>query len=154
MKTILYLIFCLLLATCVPKGIVTKSEMIKQGITGKVIWVEGNQMPGMNKKNDNALQGKPVVREIHIYKLVNIRDTESENAFFSQVKGNLVKKVSSDKTGIFQAALPIGEYSIFIKEGEHLYANIFDGNNNVFPVVVNEDKITNIQIKIDYNAAY
>ena len=154
MKKIIVVLICLLTAACINKPAQKPQKQIKQGVTGQVIWLEGNLMPTINDPNTKARQGKPVAREIHIYKLTNVKDTESTGGFFTKVKGTPVKKTQSDQSGLFSIQLPVGEYSIFVKESQGLYANLFDGNNYINPIVVNKDKITEIKLKIDYKALY
>jgi hypothetical protein len=51
--------------------------------------------------------------------------------------------------------LPEGQYSIFVwEDGKGLYANGFDGQNNIFPVTVQKGKVEPITITVDYMAAY
>jgi hypothetical protein len=64
----------------------------KQGIKGQVFWVSGNQMPGPEKIKAPQ-QG--IVREIHIYKVATQNDVVMENNYYSQVKTELVAKVTS-----------------------------------------------------------
>ena len=145
---------CFLALACVNQPTQKLQKQIQQGITGQVIWLEGNLMPSIDHPDTKARRGKPVVREIHVYKLTNVKETESRNGFFTKIKGNLIKKSGSNESGYFSIQLPVGEYSIFIKEEQGLYANLFDGNNNINPVVVNKDKVTEIQVKVDYKAVY
>jgi len=50
---------------------------------GQLVWVTGNQMPGPDKKPE-ARQG--VVREVHVYELLNQNDVESDGVFIKKVK--------------------------------------------------------------------
>lgn len=154
MKKTTPVLICLLIAGCIAQPSQKLQKKIKQGVTGKVIWLEGNLMPTIGDTNTKAREGRPVVREIHVYKLINVKETQSQDGFFTKIKGNLIKKSLSDESGHFSIQLPIGEYSIFIKEEQGLYANLFDGSNNINPVVVNKDKVTEITIKVDYKAMY
>ncbi|MDN5215433.1 carboxypeptidase regulatory-like domain-containing protein [Fulvivirgaceae bacterium BMA12] len=146
-------IIALPIVGCVNQPSQNPQKKIKQGIKGTITWLEGNLMPGPDS-NIKAKEGKPVVRQIYVYKLVNVKETESEGSFFTKVKGNLVKKSQSTEAGDFYIQLPVGEYSIFVKEEKGLYANLFDGNSNINPVVVNKNKVTEIALKIDYKAFY
>ncbi len=152
MNIILCNVFILLFTACAVQPINSTSK-IKQGVAGTVLWKEGNLMPTIDRPN-KAIQGKPVKRQIFIYKLVNVKDTEMEGPFFSKIRGNLVKKIQSDEQGKFETQLPVGEYSLLVKEEKGLYANLYDGNNNINPVVVNKNKITKIDINVDYKAVY
>jgi hypothetical protein len=66
----------------------------------------------------------------------------------------MIKKVSSNRRGKFKVKLPPGEYSLFIKEKEGLFANRFDQNNRINAVEVKPGKFTRITILVDYEATY
>lgn len=122
-----------------------------QGITGKVEWVSGNQMPGPGKQ-----YAKPIgiQREIWIYQAVSVIDTKSEGVFFSEINVELIKKVITRPNGKFKVKLPPGEYSLFIKEGNGLFANQFDSQNRINYVNVQRGKFAEFNIRVDYEAAY
>ncbi len=153
MNAIIVNLLLLLFTSCAVKPTNINENDIKQGVEGRVLWMEGNLMPTTDKPNA-AIKGKPIERQIFIYKLVNVMDTETDGRFFTKIKGKLVKKVQSDAQGKFKAQLPVGEYSLLVKEEKGWYANLFDGDNNVNPVVVNKNKITKIDINVDYKAVY
>jgi hypothetical protein len=129
----------------------TCGSLNKQGIVGQLVWVSGNQMPGPDKKPE-ARQG--VVREVHVYELLNQNDVESDGVFIKKVKKPLIKTAVSDSNGNFKVSLPPGSYSILIKEANGLFANQFDQNNNIQPVIVKETGFSQINIIINYEAAY
>ena len=60
----------------------------------------------------------------------------------------------SDTNGYFNAKLPVGSYSLFIKVDSLYYANLFDGENNIFPVKVVQNKMTKVEFKMDHDAVY
>ena len=127
-----------------------------QGISGELRWVEGNLMPAVGDTSYvKRAEGKPVQREIHIYKAVKIDDAlVEEGTFFKSVNSELVKKIRTNDEGKFRIALPSGYYSIFVLEQGRLYANSFDGNNFINPVTVEPGKFTDIKISINYKAYY
>ncbi|MBX2971434.1 MAG: carboxypeptidase regulatory-like domain-containing protein [Cyclobacteriaceae bacterium] len=123
-----------------------------QGISGRVEWVSGNQMPGPDRP---ATKAKGIKREIWIYQPTTIAEVEaSEGVFFSNVKTTLVKKAKSNCKGRFRVNLPPGEYSIFIKEKNGLFANQFDGLNRIHCVTVKPGEFTEITVLVNYEAAY
>lgn len=100
-------------------------------------------------------QEKPISREIHIYALTGEKQAHQKNdVFYTDIETPLIKKVSSDKDGSFSVWLPPGQYSLFTKEPEGLYANTYDGAGNIQPVTVAEDSISRITLRIDYKAVY
>jgi hypothetical protein len=123
----------------------------KQGISGKVFWVSGNQMPSPGNYI-TPQQGAP--REIQIYKVAKLNETDQINGFFTAIKTEFIKKVFSDIEGSFKIKLPPGEYSVFVKEPQGLFANSFDKDNKINVVVVKPGKFSWVTINIDYDAAY
>lgn len=130
-------------------------DEIKQGIKGKVVWLEGNQMPRITDEYETPRQkGEPVQREVYIYELTNTSQVKMEETFYTKITTPLVKKVQTDKNGNFKAALEEGKYSVFVMEEQGLWANIYDGEGNIMPVEVNTGKVTSLKIEINYKAAY
>lgn len=143
----------LFLANCkAPQGSITSEISINEGIAGRVLWREGNFMPTI----DGGDQGKSIgiSREILIFELTNINQVTQRDEFFTDIKSRLIKSVTSNPDGIFEVAIEPGTYSVFTKEEGGLFANIYDGENNIFPVTVDSGKVTGVTIVIDYKAAY
>ena len=127
------------------------SSSLDQGIRGKVVWVEGNQMPGPGRKTN---VGAPVVRELLIYEVLKMNELERKGSLFVEPTEKPVIIVKSDESGNFEATLPVGVYSILTREEDGLFANSFDGDNNVMPVEVLEGEYTEVNITINYKAVY
>jgi hypothetical protein len=129
------------------------SNFQKQGITGYVYRVSGNQMPSPGRK-----PGKPTGAKttLYFFSLTNISQVKrlANSAFYLSVETKLVKMTDSDTSGYFHVDLPVGRYSIFTKKDTLFYANRFDSYNNISPVEVQSRKITNVEIRVDYDAAY
>jgi hypothetical protein len=128
-------------------------DIIRQGISGKVRWYEGNLMPTVG---DAPVQqrGKAVQRRLHVYELTHRNQATEESGFFSQLSTKQVATVTTDSLGQFQLSLPVGKYSILVEEEAGLFANRFDGEGHITPVRVEADEVTRLDIKIDYRAAY
>ena len=123
-----------------------------QGIKGQVFWLSGNQMPGPRTETAPTLG---IQREIVIYKLTTLQETNQENTpFFSDIKTELVTKVQSKKDGSFKVKLPPGAYSIFIQEPKGLFANTLNANGEINRLDVNPKKYTWISITVDYEASF
>jgi hypothetical protein len=122
----------------------------RQGICGKVEWAEGNQMPGVNKKN--AVVG--VEREIHIYKPVNRKSLRMRDGLYPEISGQLIKVVKSSPDGTFTVKLPAGDYSVFVKEPSGFFANIFAGDGTLNPVTVKKREFVVFKITVNYKAVY
>ncbi len=123
----------------------------KQGLQGQVFWVSGNQMPGPEavlSPNQGA------VREVLIYEITSISDATQVGPFFRDIKTKLVATTQSKPDGTFKVKLPVGSYSIFTREKNGLYANLFDNQGYINPVVVKAGQYAWKTITIDYDAAY
>ncbi|MBR9999363.1 MAG: carboxypeptidase regulatory-like domain-containing protein [Cyclobacteriaceae bacterium] len=123
-----------------------------EGISGKILWFEGDLMPGINKK---PVKGIPVKREIYIYEPTLPSQADSVNhVFYRGIQTELIKKTISDDHGNFKVKLDPGKYSLFIKEPQGFYASQFNGGGYINLVEVQPQKITETEIRIDYMAAY
>lgn len=147
MKHLLILIIPIFFMSCKS----TEAQTVEQGIKGQVKWYEGNLMPGPDNK---ATQGEAVQREVHIYELVSINNMPRQGELYEEMPSKLVKKVTTDENGNFSVALSPGQYSVFTKEDEGLFASISDGEGNINPVTVQEGEVTEIKIDINYKAYY
>jgi hypothetical protein len=125
----------------------------KEGIEGYVYRVSGNQMPSPDIKRAPP---KGIKTTIYIYELTNTGQTTPgpEASTYKAINTRLVKKVNSNSKGYFKAKLPAGKYSLFTKEGDLFYANLFDEANNIAPVEVQAKKWSKIEIKMDKGAVY
>jgi hypothetical protein len=123
----------------------------KQGLHGQVFWVSGNQMPGPESM---LSPNQGTSREILIYEITGIKDVTQVGPFFRDVKTKLIASVQSKADGTFKVKLLPGAYSIFTKEKNGLYANLFDERNNINPVTVKPGEYAWKTITIDYDAAY
>lgn len=119
---------------------------------GKVVLRQGNHMPSPDAPQQSS--GRGVKRELHIHELTNMGQVTGEPPFYQQIQTKRITKVVSDENGNFAVELKPGRYSVFAKEKEGFYANLFDGRNNIFPVEVKENQVTAIEFIIDYNATY
>lgn len=136
-------------------GMVQESRQspISQGIKGQVLWQAGNQMPSPDAPASTGKKG--VQRTLYIYKLTNASQTTStDGVFYTGIQTNLVTQVVTDAKGNFAVNLAPGQYSLFSKEEQGLYANLFDGKMNIFPVEVQKGQVTTIEFLINYKANY
>ena len=99
-------------------------------------------------------KGDPVQREVYVCKLTKTSQVTQSNDFFQVPDEIIIKKISSDDKGWFSCELPPGKYSLFTKEEDGLFANIFDGESNINPVTVEKGEITECTITINYKAYY
>jgi len=123
----------------------------KQGLQGQVFWVSGNQMPSP----ESVLSpNQGAIRELLIYELTNVKDATQVGPFFRDIKTKLVTTTQSKSDGTYKVKLPAGSYSVFTREKSGLYANLFDGEGYINPVVISPGQYAWKTITIDYDAAY
>lgn len=142
----------LVVGGCTPHQNHSTSK-IMQGVKGKVLWVEGNQMPSFGRDKP---QPKPegVVREIYFCKASASSQLQGEAPLYQGIEGQVFAQTTSNAQGHFAIELPVGTYSVFTKEETGFFANIFDGQGIINPVTVSESQVTNFNININYQASY
>jgi len=132
-------------------GTVQSAKLPRQGIQGQVFWLSGNQMPEPGK-NVSPQQG--VLREVLIYGAATLRDVEQRDQFYQSVKTELVTTISTKSDGTFKVRLPEGQYSVFTKEANGLFANVVDKNGCVSCITVTPKHFSWISLTVDYEAVY
>lgn len=132
-----------------------KTTPVKQGICGTVLEQRGNHMPSPDDPRP-AGNGQPVVRDILIFPLLNASQVDmGENGFISSVRqAKPVKTVKSDKAGKFCVSLSAGRYSVVVRDPKGLYANLFDTQNNIFPVTVETGRKQTVTVTISHSAVF
>jgi hypothetical protein len=124
----------------------------RQGITGYVYAVKGNQMPSPDRV---AVPPAGLKTTLYIYELTNTSQaTGQQGAFYKTISTKLVKEIVTDDKGYFKVKLKPGWYSLFVKKGDMFYSNIFDGRNNIHPIEVKKGEWTKEEFKADYDAVY
>ncbi|QHV98502.1 hypothetical protein [Spirosoma endbachense] len=136
-----------------PKPVRQKKPV--QGICGTVVEKRGNQMPGPGAPRTNA-GGTPVAREVLIFPILNLSQVEAgDNGFIKSVgEAKPIQTIRSDKNGKFCVSLPIGRYSVIVREPKGLYANLSDTQNNIFPVNVQKNRQSTINVEITHQAVF
>lgn len=128
------------------------SKNIRQGVEGYIYELTGNQMPMKGKPANSGKHG--VKREIYAYRATTLQQVQGSTPLFDKVNTTLVLKIMSDKDGHYEASLPIGSYSVFVKEDGKLFASETDGAGILNPITVTHNTITHRDITITVNAAF
>lgn len=122
---------------------------INQGLWGDVWFWSGDFMP--------IGRGEicQVKREILIYELTTIEKVEQIGftPFYSDINSPLIATTTSGNDGFFQIELPEGMYSVFVKEGDNYYSNLFN-SAGIFPVTIETDAVAEIRFDITYEATF
>jgi len=151
-----YLYYCLVIVLLFACAIPQKSTK-QQGISGKVLWLEGNLMPTIGDSTyQQRANGIPVQRMVLIFEATTKEQVETSNisTLYSKVNNQLIEKIDTDENGEFMITLAPGKYSLFVQEKEDLFANVFDGQGIINPVTVEAGKFTDIVIKVNYKAVF
>ena len=110
-------------------------------------------MPSPDAPPSSGRRG--VERTVCIYELTNSSQTTSQDGVFhTAIQTKLITQVKTDANGNFTVNLKPGRYSLFTKEEQGLYANLFDGEMNIFPVEVKKGEVTAVEFLVNYNAFY
>ena len=126
---------------------------IKQGIYGKVIWQEGNMMPSPDAPSGKT--GKPVSRKLRIYELTKMSEVTGNSPLFTTNSAKLIAETTANEEGNFQCKLNPGSYSIFTVEPDgFLFGNLFNGKGEIMAFEVKEEQLTQLNIYINYKAAF
>ncbi len=123
-------------------------------VTGVVEFRSGDWMPGPGGPTGTS---EPVERTLRFYEPTGFDQVtphdELGGGFFSAVETDVVGTAVSDASGRFVLALSPGTYSLFIEEAGTLYSPRSD-SRIFWPVVVEESRPTELEVIIDYAAAY
>lgn len=126
---------------------------IKQGVYGTIYWVQGNMMPSPDEPRAN--QGRPIEKQINIYKVTKFEDVEGQAPLFTKISTELVKTVKSNSQGFYQCELSPGRYSIFTLEEKNSYfANNFNGEGEINMIEIVAGQKIKLDINVNYKAAY
>lgn len=147
-KHVVLAVLCFILTT---SCVLSKRMVVKQGISGIVTQVTGNQMP-LKGKSQSA--GKPIVANVYIFENVSLKNAEGQMPLFSKINAKEIAHVKTDSTGKFQLSLPVGKYSLFVKLSEGYFAGETDGYDNINPIEVQLNKVSNRNIVVNIGAAY
>ena len=151
------LLLGLTLTACAQKHTRRKASkpVAFQGICGAVVEKRGNHMPRPDSPRPNS-NGAPVERELLIFPVLNMSQVEAgENGFIKSVRDvKPMKTVKSGKDGKFCVGLPVGRYSVVVREPKGLYANLFESQSNINPVRVEKSKKAQVAIEITHQAVF
>ncbi len=154
MKQILFILFAFstLILSCSSLKKV-KSTSIQQGITGYITETKGNQMPSPDLPTSSP---KGIQTTVFVYEPTNITQVirEGNTPLYTSISTKMVASIETDSTGAFMLALPVGSYSIFVKQGKGFYANLFDTKNNIALFEVEADKLTTVKLTVSSKAAF
>ena len=154
MKHNLFFLFLILLTILACSSVKkTNSSVITQGFTGRVTEIAGNQMP---MKGGPPVVPKGIATTVLIYEPTHISQVSrlGTSATYTAIGTKLVASVDTDSTGNFTIALPVGAYSVFVKQGDRFYANLFDTNNNIALFSVEEGKLTQVNLTVSSGASF
>ena len=118
----------------------------KQGITGKVLKLKGDFMPGPEPAKGTR---EPLPVPVWVFKgTVKVFEKPDPK------HPSLIKTVQADKDGTYRVGLPPGEYTVVAEIDGKLYLNRFTGDGNWATVKVEADKWTTFNIEDTSGAAF
>lgn len=126
--------------------VVAAGQKLRQGIKGQV-FLYTNVLTDSTAPRHDPRSG--IRREIVIHEITTLDQASQVNGIFKPVPTTLVLSVMSRDDGSFKAKLPPGTYSVFVREGQDLYANLFH-QNQINPVVVKPGQYSWVTITVEY----
>ncbi|MBV9988821.1 MAG: hypothetical protein JO301_14175 [Chitinophagaceae bacterium] len=101
-------------------------------------------------------QPQGILTDVLIYEPTNLRQVSrlGSSSIYTAIRTKLVASVTTDSSGHYTVALPVGSYSIFLKHGSQYYANLFDTNNNIAVFTVDSNKLTKADLSISLKASF
>lgn len=127
---------------------------IQKGVWGTVAFMEGNCMPVFDPKSSTC-KTCPVQRTVRFYEYTLRSQATPQNgpSFFDSFTTQLVKEVTSDEQGFFQADLPAGKYTVVVVENGRLYSFGADSGGGLSPVTVTGSP-QNLNLTLTYRAVF
>jgi len=123
-----------------------QAQTLRQGIQGQIFLVD-NSLADSAAANPSPNTG--IKREIVIHELTTLDMATHENGLFKNVPTLFVTSIMSADDGTFKVKLLPGTYSVFVRQGDGLYANLFE-QNRINPVVVKPKQYAWVTITIEY----
>jgi hypothetical protein len=119
----------------------SRKVTIGSGIWGTTSLRTGDCMPTTG--SSSTCSQCPVKREVRIYAYTTLPDAVQTpgTIAYDSFKTQLIKTVTSDEQGFFEAELPNGKYTVVLVENGKLYANSFDGNGGISSGNVQQSKV-------------
>ena len=128
---------------------------ITDGVWGTVSFTQGNCMPVVGSGISGCVTC-PAQRTVRIYEYTSMDQASyisGSSGFYESFQTQLIKEIQSDANGFYEAALPVGTYTIVVIENGKLYANLSDGHGGINPVIV-EGGREKLDVNINYQAVY
>ncbi|QJD95539.1 hypothetical protein HH214_06465 [Mucilaginibacter robiniae] len=125
---------------------------LSSGIEGHIYQATGNHMPMRGKAIEPS--NKSLNCRINIYQATTIAHTTGHLPLFTQINTHLVASLHTDSTGYYQVKLPVGKYSVFIRQDSSYFAAETDGQGILNPVEVKTQQLTRRDFTVTLQAAY
>jgi hypothetical protein len=125
---------------------------VPQGVWGDVWFWDGDFQPACITGTISAVSRQVFIHAVTPYDSLVVAPRGP--AFYSAIHTPLVAVTQSDSTGFFEAQLPPGTYSLFVREDSLFYANWFDGRGNVWPITVITGRVSGTRLDINYRALH
>ena len=127
------------------------SQSDKQGISGYIRILTGNQMPAPGRILG---KGRGISCDIYFYAPTRLTDTKGSSPLFTAVNTRLILHARSDSTGYYAVKLPAGVYSVFIKQYGRFFAAERNGNGILNAVDIRPATVTHKDFVINNRASY
>ena len=154
MKAFFFVLFGLwILDTGCSSAKKANKTMVQQGITGRITKVTGNRMPMVGV---TLPAPKGLLTMVYVYAPTAISQVTppATTSLYTAIATKAVDSVRTDSSGYFTISLAPGSYSVFIRQGNAFYANLFDAKNNIALFTVEPGKLTRVNLTVSSGAFY
>ena len=136
---------------------------IDQGISGTVIYMEGNFMPVViSGPDDLSLYdfgiSIPLQKTVQLYEYAtspDVRYSDTSSVFIDSIGTNMISETTSDAEGFYQLSVSdTGTYSIFvIYDGKH-FVEYWSSGQGINTIKIIADSVLQHNIHIDHNTCW
>jgi hypothetical protein len=130
-----------------------KPVSVEQGVAGKVEVWEGNFMPMIGGRPSGKITPASD-RRVRVHEPFNSREFGKFDALQDTIPTPIVAETRTDTAGQYLLSLPVGNYSIFVEEGNKWYFNGWDGDGFQGLIHVDSSKVTTQDIRIMTKAVF
>jgi hypothetical protein len=126
--------------------------MIQEGVWGQLSFWDGDFTPGNYRCPRGTITAVGRVVLVFEPTLGSMSTPDSTSIqLLTSVSTSPIDSASSDETGFFEIAIPPGEYSLFVREGDLLYSMVGGAGGVIHtPLVVEPNKASVYDLRITY----
>lgn len=141
MKNVIFILFVL------TAGYETSAQRLGT-LKGQLYWVppDSNYSP---EKQNIPYNAKPL--EIFVHQITSEAEVDFEDGLIHKIYTPIVARFFCKWNGSFKTRLPLGRYSVFVRNKNNFFGNLKDAEGNLSPATIDSTKRTTwVTITIEY----